>query len=377
MIRTRTVSIVVRILSAGLLLAATAGLVATAHAARETIPVVINGSRVAVRRGSCVRDLVREYSDARPGDLVAVTDRRVIEAGAGEPVRAVVDDGVAALTDTVESGARLWTVPGADVVEPVVVETRTVEVAPREIGEGPIATVIAEGAAGIEVRTLGAVSHDIVETETIAVPQPGLVRRAPQPGSRVIALTFDDGPWPRQTEEVLGILAEKNVPATFFMLGSRVSRSPEIARLVVDAGHVVGNHTWWHPHLCDVSRERIVREIAGTSKVIEAATGVRPQWFRPPAGSLDDRVTAELQREGMRAALWTIDPRDWCEDATAAEIVAHVTAAARPGSIVVLHDGGGDQSATIAALPALIDTLRAQGYQFVTLEEMASVRASW
>ena len=216
MIRTRTVSIALRILSAGLLLAATAGIVATAHAARETIPVVINGSRVAVRRGSCVRDLVREYSDARPGDLVAVTDRRVIEAGAGEPVRAVLDDDVVAFTDTVESGARLWTVPGADVVEPVVVETCTVEVAPREIGEGPIATVITEGAVGIEVRTLGAVSHDIVETETIAVPQPGLVRRAPQPGSRVIALTFDDGPWPRQTEEILGILAEKNAPATFF-----------------------------------------------------------------------------------------------------------------------------------------------------------------
>jgi peptidoglycan/xylan/chitin deacetylase (PgdA/CDA1 family) len=292
-------------------------------------------------------------------------------------VTALIDGEPADGSVVVEGGEQVSTTSGADVVEPIVEETRTVEATPTVIGDGPVTTIVAPGDDGLERRVLGAVSGDVFAVETVRAPRPGIVRRAPLPGARTIALTFDDGPWPQQTAEVLRILAEKSVPATFFMLGSRVQIAPDLARSVVQAGHVVGNHSYWHPRLDTVPDERIVREIAGANKVIKSATGVRPRWFRAPGGHLDRRVLRFLGSEKMNSALWTIDPQDWRDDATADTIAGQVLVAARPGGIVVLHDGGGDQSATIEALPRIIDGLRAQGYEFVTLDEMRPVKGTW
>lgn len=352
-------------------------LAAGGRAAYATVPVTIDGSRVLVPRGTSVIDLVREHSVARPGSVRSAADGRVVVKGAGGPVRTLVNGGKAPLSVVLRSGDSIRTFSGADMIEPVVDETRTVDAPPRTIGEGPQTTILVGGDPGLERLRRGAVSGDLLECEMIAEPRPGLVRRTPSPGSRIVALTFDDGPWPKQTQAVLRILAEKNVPATFFMLGTRVHRAPDVAREVVEAGHTIGNHTWWHPRLDTMTTETIVREVAGANKVIRDATGVSPRWFRPPGGRYDERVTDELARVGMRQALWTVDPRDWRDGATADDIVKRVLEDVRPGAIVVLHDGGGDRGETIEALPRLIDALREQGYQFVTLDEMERVKDSW
>lgn len=256
-------------------------------------------------------------------------------------------------------------------------ETRTVEAAPRVLGRGVTTITVEPGVVGVEQRTVGAVSGDVVETTMVVQPQPGLYRLAPAAGTPVVALTFDDGPWPRQTEAILKVLAERDVPATFFMLGSCVDRRPAVARAVAEAGHVVGNHTYWHIRLDTAPPEIAEREIRGTNRAIRRATGMQTRWLRAPGGRLEGPASRYIASSGMASALWTIDPGDWRADITSAELADAVVSAARPGAIVLLHDGGGDRSATIAALPSIIDRLRAAGYEFVTLDEMPSVRANW
>ena len=173
------------------------------------------------------------------------------------------------------------------------------------------------------------------------------------------------------------ILADRNVPATFFMLGSCVDKRPAVARAVVQAGHAVGNHTYRHTRLDATTPTTAEWEIRATNWAIQQATGARPHWLRAPGGRLEGPAAAYISASGMASALWTVDPQDWRKEATSAGIADTVIRSVRPGAIVVLHDGGGDRSATIAALPVIIDRLRAAGYEFVTLDEMPAVRATW
>lgn len=200
---------------------------------------------------------------------------------------------------------------------------------------------------------------------------------AESPPPPMIALTFDDGPWPGQTEPVLAILAERQVPATFFMLGLQVEQAPAVAQAVVAAGQSVGNHSYSHRRLDVLPQDVVDWEVAWTNVLIEQVTGARPGWFRAPGGNFGPCVYAACEHAGVRPVLWTVDPEDWRADATAEEIAWTVLSTARPNSVILLHDGGGDQSKTIAALPMIIDGLRAMGYQFVTLDQLPEVRAAW
>ena len=208
-------------------------------------------------------------------------------------------------------------------------------------------------------------------------PSPLAAATAEGPEAPMVALTFDDGPWPGQTEHVLAVLAERNVPATFFLLGSQVERAPHLAQAIVAAGHAVGNHAYSHRRLDIAPADVVEWEIVHTANRIQEVTAVRPGWFRPPGGGFGASSYEWAARTGSRPALWTVDPQDWRDSTTAEEIAAIVLGAAHPGAVVVLHDGGGDQRQTIAALPAIIDGLRAAGYQFVTLDQLPGVKGAW
>lgn len=199
----------------------------------------------------------------------------------------------------------------------------------------------------------------------------------PVPGMPMIALTFDDGPWPGQTEQILAVLAERRVPATFFMLGCQVERAPGLAQAIVQAGHSVGNHSYSHRRLDIASPDVVEWELVHTTHIIQDVTGTHPYWFRPPGGRFSPSVYASTEHAIARPALWTIDPQDWRDSATPEEIAWSVISTAHPNGVVVLHDGGGDQWRTIAALPTIIDALRAAGYQFVTLDQLPEVKAGW
>lgn len=190
-----------------------------------------------------------------------------------------------------------------------------------------------------------------------------------------IALTFDDGPYPPFTAQILDILRSYNVQATFFCIGQQVQQFPGLVEQAHRAGHLVGNHTWSHRALPALTDEQaIAGELAQCSEAIRRAAGVQPGFFRPPQGEYDERVLCHARASGLITTLWDVNPCDWMQPPPdAGSIARYVIEHARNGSIVLLHDGGGDRSQTVAALPRIIQALTQQTYRFVTLHQLLNL----
>ena len=186
-----------------------------------------------------------------------------------------------------------------------------------------------------------------------------------------LALTFDDGPCP-ETAAVLEALQAAGARATFFLCGANVERYPEIARRIVDAGHQIGNHTYSHPSLAPKTPGRIYWEIDRTQKIIESATGRRPELFRPPYGLRWFGLSSIVARENLKTVMWSVNSCDW--KSSSGEITRRVVEGARAGDIILLHDGcpPGQSVSRRATLDALPEMLRSLGrnYRFVTISEL-------
>ena len=183
---------------------------------------------------------------------------------------------------------------------------------------------------------------------------------------RQIALTFDDGPHPGYTDRILEILKQENVPATFFVVGTQAEKYPELIKAEVKAGHLVANHTYHHVSLPKIPQEYVADEIAACGKVIQAITGKRPYYFRPPGGEYDNEVAEASEALGYTMVLWTDDPGDYASPG-ADVIFKRTMDKTRPGGILLLHDG---IAQTVEILPRLLQTLKAQGYTFITVDKM-------
>ena len=193
----------------------------------------------------------------------------------------------------------------------------------------------------------------------------GLVTNGPR-DRRVVALTFDDGP-SDYTDDFLRVLREKDVAATFFEVGQVMPGREEAMRQILAQGSEIGDHTMDHVEFPGYA------QIAGAAARIKDYTHFKPCLFRPPGGAVDAGVVATAGSLGMRTVNWDVDPRDWSSPGTEA-IYANVVGHVQPGSIVVMHDGGGPRGETLAALPRIIDTLRGRGYRFATVTELLGGR---
>jgi peptidoglycan/xylan/chitin deacetylase (PgdA/CDA1 family) len=182
-----------------------------------------------------------------------------------------------------------------------------------------------------------------------------------------IALTFDDGPDTEVTPRVLDILERHNAKATFFLIGSRVAGRGELARRIHLDGHEIGNHTWSHHKLSDLSPEMIQQEVAKAQEAIAAAGVPAPRLFRPPYGAIDSMVRSHV---AMTVVSWNIDPEDW-KAKKPEQIVEHVLAHAKPGAIVDLHD---TEHITADALEPILASL-GPNYHFVTVSELLDLPA--
>lgn len=187
---------------------------------------------------------------------------------------------------------------------------------------------------------------------------------------KVIALTFDDGPHVKATAKILDILREKHIHATFFILGENIDHSPQLLSQELKDGHEIGNHGYSHKYLNQLSERDIKQEITKTEKLIMKTTpkAPKPSVFRPPGGLYDKKVVETALSLGYTTILWTIDPRDWAHASTQ-KIVNAVLDKAKPGSIILLHDGLFPLS-TPEAIQYIIDNLQKQGYEFVTVSEL-------
>ncbi|MGP3770098.1 polysaccharide deacetylase family protein [Streptomyces sp. SDT5-1] len=189
-----------------------------------------------------------------------------------------------------------------------------------------------------------------------------ILRLDTAPDDRAMALTFDDGPDPEYTPEILRILREHDVRATFLVCGGRAGERPDLLRRLADEGHIVGNHTWTHPLLLKLDRARIRTEMERTCELIDRTLGEPPQWFRAPYGAWNRHVFELGTELGMEPLAWTVDSLDW-DDPGARTVISRVVDRAAPGVIVLNHDAGGDRSQTLTAVRAYLPRLLDAGYR--------------
>lgn len=179
----------------------------------------------------------------------------------------------------------------------------------------------------------------------------------------VVAITFDDGPRRSTTVKLLDGLAQRNVKATFFLMGKSIEGNEDIVERMYNEGHLIGNHTFNHVQLTSLSDENAVEEVEKTNAAIEAVTGSRPQYIRPPFGLISDKVEEELD---MQCVMWSVDPEDWNTDNCGA-VVNHVVKNVKSGDIILMHD---IYDSSVTAALEIIDRLKAKGYVFVTVDQL-------
>jgi peptidoglycan/xylan/chitin deacetylase (PgdA/CDA1 family) len=194
------------------------------------------------------------------------------------------------------------------------------------------------------------------------------------PGTRTLALTYDDGPNDPYTGQLLEVLAKHGVKATFFLLGQFVSERPALARAVAEAGHAIGSHCYTHQNLIFLSSAQLRQQLEKASRAIEAATGVHPKLFRPPYGGRRPGTFSVVRNYGMVPVMWRVSCSDWSARSHES-IVRHAVSQIKGGDIILLHDGGHlrmgtDRSLSVRATDEIVRRYKGEGYEFVTVPEM-------
>jgi len=185
-----------------------------------------------------------------------------------------------------------------------------------------------------------------------------------------VAMTFDDGPHPVNTPRLLNILKERNIKATFYVVGTNAQSYPHILRRMIAEGHEIGNHTKTHAYLTRLSAEGVRNELGFTHRAIVQATGVPPRTMRPPYGAVNTRLKKQIKQEfGYPSIMWAVDPQDWKRPGSSV-VANRIVSATRNGAIILAHD---IHSPTISAMPNALDRLLAKGFRFVTVTQLISL----
>lgn len=340
---------------------AAVGGVYLAEPASSSSYAYVGGRRVALHghAPTVASVLASAHRPVHDGVLKAAVSGRVLDPHAA-PATIVLRGRDVALSTRVHPGDDVVVTDGADRVEATEIRSTALPPAPLPDVER---VLWHPGTPGEGEAEVGVVSGEIVRAVRVLKPP-----TPPHPETgKVVALTFDDGPTPQWTPQILAVLAEKQVKATFCIVGFEIRWMPQLPSAEVAAGHTVCNHTADHvEHLDTKPHDDIVGEIGrGANDLAAAVGGVRPLFYRPPGGSLSPDVIAVAHDHGERVITWSIDPDDF-KHPPAPVLLQRILAKVQPGSIILMHDGGGNRSQTLAVLGPLIDALRAQGYTFTT-----------
>jgi peptidoglycan/xylan/chitin deacetylase (PgdA/CDA1 family) len=319
------------------------------------VTVVVDGRSVNISPGTTLGAVASKLGlRPRAGSLLDVNGK-VLRAGTF-PGAFVVNGKPAATATLLRRGDRIATIAGSNRREP---RLRLLVRLPAGVPSDP--QFFVDRVPGEQVIVRGEDSHELVSSrfkETgVAKPE------------RAVALTFDDGPSPENTPRLLATLKKLHVRATFFVIGYLARAYPAIVRREARMGMAVGNHSYNHPDVPPFEQLPLplMRDEIALDDQVLARLGIQTRLFRPPGGGTSAQVVRVAAALGQRVVLWSVDPTDWRPGITAKAIARRVLAAVRPGSIVELHDGGGDRSATLAALPAIVSAIRTRHLRLVTL----------
>ncbi len=191
---------------------------------------------------------------------------------------------------------------------------------------------------------------------------------------KYISLTFDDGPHPKYTDQILALLEQYGIKATFFMIGSNVASYPEVAKRVQEKGHEIGAHTYSHPHMKKISLHALAEELTKSEKVFAEYGLPKPALFRPPEGFRSPEQVRLLEERGYRVVIWSLDTKDW-QGRPSSHMVSQATSYVQGGDVLLFHDYISGQNTTITAIEELIPKLLADGYHFVTVSELINRRS--
>lgn len=219
----------------------------------------------------------------------------------------------------------------------------------------------------ISVLIIGTICSLLFEASSLLVDKGEVIRHVPT-AHKVVALTIDDGPHSKTTPELLSVLKEKQVRATFFVLGANVALYPEVTKQTIADGHEIACHAYSHKRLNKLTSSEIKSEFERFEKSMQSVGAAKPLFFRPPDGAYNDGLVELAGQYGYTTILWSVDSGDWRRP-SAEHVVEAVMRQVKPGSIILMHDGQ-HPLPTAQAASVIIDKLRTEGYQFVSLSEL-------
>ena len=328
--------------------------------------MLVDGERVAIMSKSFTVGDAIEAADVElePGPVFSAGTHTLL--GKDGPMPQLMLNGQFAKLDTVVySGDQVKVVPVPETIERVVSRQKSTAISGLPDFEKYL---YHPGRSAIAEQYVGERSGEVISERIVQPAVP-----AELVTENLVALTFDDGPDPAWTPQVLEILKAEGVHGTFCMVGYLVERHPELAKEVLAQGHTLCNHTQNHnPTLDTAPKEKVVSEVNGGADTLKEVTGVEPAFYRPPAGRLSPTVIGVVHDRGQRVLHWALDTSDYLKP-DASVLIERVKTLVVPGAVVLMHDGGGDRTQTVAALRGMIQALRAMGYGFVTPGEITPV----
>ncbi|MBB2955532.1 peptidoglycan/xylan/chitin deacetylase (PgdA/CDA1 family) [Bifidobacterium commune] len=343
------------------------------------IVVSVNGTERQVSANATLGKLLADNGDfkAKKGKLLSVSGK-VLKPAGGEPISCTIDGrkvlaGDDANATKLSEGAKITVRDGKDLIEDYDVQSTPIPFNVVMNGHGVIQKLKQHGIDGVSEVWKGKISGEQVNKGVIKNPQDLVVDTfSPKPeGRNVIALTFDDGP-SEYSAQILDILKEKGVKATFFDVGQHSAAEPQMEQRMVAEGHQVASHSNTHVDMFKLNPQQLQAELSQSLDNIEKASGVTTKMLRAPYGNFGAeqwRYAGDLIDCNV---MWSIDTMDWKLPGAQA-ISDAVLLKAYNGAVVLMHDGGGDRTQDVEALPGIIDGLKAQGFEFVTIDELMAM----
>lgn len=352
--------------------------------------ITVDGKSVSVPATTTLQNLVEgNFASPKAGNLIAV-DGSVAKEGGGDPFEATINDEQTNNPQAhVKRDAVITFSDGNNVdesytetVSSVPFGTSTQTATPASYYQGSI-HLYSEGQDGQQSKRTGDVSG---KTVTVVTKQPvnaGFSTSSVNVGTdKVIALTFDDGPWPETSEEILNILEQNDAHATFFMIGNQVGEHPDVVKKLYAAGNQLATHSYDHAagagqgvNLTYMTADQQVSEITKGFDAIESVIGAKvSRIMRAPGGNYYGSLVETLHPYITAEIGWDVDTEDWRKPGS--EAIIQRIESVKPGQVILCHDGGGNRSQTVEALKVAIPYLKAQGYTFITIDELLAYRTS-
>ncbi len=343
------------------------------------INVTVNGVELSVKPGTTVEQLIEEgHANPAPGNLLAI-DGSLLTEGGGEPFTATIDSEPADGSSVLAANDVVQISNGGDVTEETTTEEVSIPFETQNSDSLGAIHVYSAGQDGVMQRVTGTVSGLVQENVLQEPVNAGYIKYNADTGDdKVVALTFDDGPWDTTTQQILDILKENGAVATFFTIGNQIAGHENLVKEAVENGNQVCTHTWDHAsgsgqgvNLTYMTPEEQVNEVEMGRQAITDATGQEAsKVIRSPGGNfygetieiLEPYITAEIG--------WNIDTEDWRRPGV--DAIVQAIESAQPGDIILMHDGGGDRSMTVEALSIALPYLKSEGFSFVTIDQLLS-----